>query len=1036
MAINSNHHAGEAAAAQEPERIGLRFSLQQLMAKTALADIYQATDLRTTADVPPQPALLLLVNPTVSKLEGFSTAWQQILDRPAPAAAAYPDVIAYGEHNSHYWLALSNVSGTLLSQRISELDAGGIPLKTALETLNTIHQTLDSIQAGAYGYIEPGVLHYTDRGHYRVLNAPLVKVMQLLTSVRTGTINQLALHSAYLSPSVSVGDVPVTEDDTFSAASLLYILLCGQPPFGEQSTLTAVAHGDRPLPLKKLKKDQWEAIEQALTYQRSARPENPEKFLALLKPSSRTKLLFPLAVLAAMGVIVFAGQHLVNRLTTYLPANGPNSVQSGDNHALLSNQPDTAALPSTTPADQASSTRVQNPSPTPATATASSEIPARTTASSQSSAKTAKANQQQPDVSLTNDSTTPLAANQAANTATVSSVEALAPAVATEAVSSPAAADSTPTDSNAPANNADEGSATAAQPSSDPTETTLSNAAPDNTAATTNSDSTDSSSAERAAQQQAINQLLNQATATFNAGQLEDSDSGNPGTISLLRELAAQDADNPAINTLMAKVVEKKYQQAEQRLSAKKFAEAETLVQDSDRLIREFMLTNRLQRQVRMESKVNLLREEQAQVNDLLRDARTAIGLGLLSQNDGQDHALSYLRRVLFKQPANQAAVTLLAEITATRQQTAAQALNNGQLEQARTYLRESGQLIEKYKLTDLSTDQQTIETQYAALTGQNTTGGGNTTQAGNTVGNSDQTAQPETTRQQQEAAALQQAEAARQQQLQQQAQAEAEAARQQQLQQQAEAARQQQLQAEAAKQQQLQAEAARQQQLQAEAARQQQLQTEAARQQQLQAEAARQQQLQAEAARQQQLQAEAARQQQLQAEAARQQQLQAEAARQQQLQAQAARQRQLQQQQTQINDGFTMDENGFVIGEPPINPASANSTASNNAAPAALPVERLSPNSITIQEVELNTNGTAQTVPVWEDSNLPQIQPAEATIQTQQPVVTYNSESVQAQFDNFQAQADAINATFPTEDIIPELQEVPLSVIEGSLPE
>ncbi|MGB1009232.1 MAG: hypothetical protein ACPGVP_05895, partial [Thiolinea sp.] len=217
MSINStpSTNSSNSALNKEPKLIDLRFSLRRLMARTALTDIFWANDLHGAAENKPEKnVLLLLVNPAITRLESFPAAWQQILARPAPPATAYPDVIAFGENDGDYWLALGNINGILLSERINELDQRGLPLNTALDTLHNINQTLSSIQAGAFGYIEPGALQQTDKGHYKVLNAPLVKIMQQLAGSRHGTINKLALHSSYLSPSVAVGDVPVTEDDT------------------------------------------------------------------------------------------------------------------------------------------------------------------------------------------------------------------------------------------------------------------------------------------------------------------------------------------------------------------------------------------------------------------------------------------------------------------------------------------------------------------------------------------------------------------------------------------------------------------------------------------------------------------------------------------------------------------------------------------------------------------------------------------------------------------------------------------------------
>ncbi|MEZ5450706.1 MAG: hypothetical protein R3E89_17615 [Thiolinea sp.] len=294
-----------------------RFALQRLLANTALADIYWADDRQAASEGgQQQPVLALLLNPALSSLDGFGSTWQQVMARPTPAAA-YPRIRSHGQDGSQYWLILEQAQGSLLNERMAELDKRGLPLDTALTTLENIYHALGSIQAGPFGYLEPGAIQQ-DEQHYRILNAPIVKALQLLNANGAGTINKLALHSAYLSPSVAVGDVPVTEDDSFSSACILHALLSGQPPFGEQSTLTAVTQGVTPPLLNKLNKESRETLASALLFQRSKRPENPDKLIQAIRRHNQRRLALPLAALAAAGVAVYAGYHLVSRVDDYL----------------------------------------------------------------------------------------------------------------------------------------------------------------------------------------------------------------------------------------------------------------------------------------------------------------------------------------------------------------------------------------------------------------------------------------------------------------------------------------------------------------------------------------------------------------------------------------------------------------------------------------------------------------------------------------------------------------------------------------------
>ncbi|CAA6817974.1 MAG: Unknown protein, partial [uncultured Thiotrichaceae bacterium] len=306
--MSNEHHspASMNTANQEPRLIDSRFALRHLLTKTALADIYWANDLHNATETSPEKnVLILLVTPALVHQQGFDDAWQQTLSRPPPPSTAYPHIIAYGENSGEYWLALNNIDGELLSERIKALDERGLPPDGALDMLENISHVLSGIQAGPFGYLEPGAIQQTPTG-YIILNAPLVKVQQQLTTSSRAATNKLALHSGYISPSVAVGDTPVTEDDTFSSAALLYALLAGAAPYGERSTLTSVTQEYRPAPLKKLSKSSWEVLSSALAFQRKPRAENPDKLLTALRKANKRNILFPVTVAAALGVMAFA----------------------------------------------------------------------------------------------------------------------------------------------------------------------------------------------------------------------------------------------------------------------------------------------------------------------------------------------------------------------------------------------------------------------------------------------------------------------------------------------------------------------------------------------------------------------------------------------------------------------------------------------------------------------------------------------------------------------------------------------------------
>ncbi|PID34030.1 MAG: hypothetical protein CR976_02430, partial [Thiotrichales bacterium] len=89
--MSNEHHSPIPAypADKELRLTDLRFALRDLLARTALADIYRANDRHNaTESSPGKNVLILLVNPVLVRQQGFANAWQQILSRPAPPSAA------------------------------------------------------------------------------------------------------------------------------------------------------------------------------------------------------------------------------------------------------------------------------------------------------------------------------------------------------------------------------------------------------------------------------------------------------------------------------------------------------------------------------------------------------------------------------------------------------------------------------------------------------------------------------------------------------------------------------------------------------------------------------------------------------------------------------------------------------------------------------------------------------------------------------------------------------------------------------------
>ncbi|HPY39423.1 MAG TPA: hypothetical protein PLM98_02800 [Thiolinea sp.] len=672
-----------------------RFALRRKMSFTALADVYWADDLHTpTQGEQDHIVLLILVAPVLSNISGFSKAWDAVMSRPAPPAVSYPNILDWGNEGANYWFTCTNTQGTLLSEYFNELDKRGLSPDQSFAITETVSHSLSNVQAGAFGYFEPGTTLRTDHG-YVLLNAPLVKVMHSLLLQQTGVRAPLALHSAWLSPSVAVGDMPVTEDDSFSMASLYQMLLSQQPPYGQQSTLAALARGTAVTISPKLKPEAQQLLSQALSLQRNQRPENPETLLKGLSRKNHRKLLLPIAALAALGVVVYASYHLVSKFNGLLHETTPTT------QVVATPQPTTTSTAPTEPvmvtkdqAKPASETvalvnETAKPlDPNPAATTANVQTPAATADSAADpAAQTVPVAVDSSTSSSTSESLNQAAKQDLTTTAPVTTSQDPQASASVVANTDPASLESNPTTSAA-------------------TPTAIATTDP---ASSTNVTEPVVTASNNSAAQAEVTPLILKATDAFNAGNA----TGTDGTVAILRQVWAIDRQDPNARALLNKVIAQQQQQTESHLNLNKLAEAKTALAQTDDLIREFTLTDRIEEQVRLESQIDIREREQREAGDLVQQAKAAIKRGELSKEDGNNNAMAYLNKLMFASPNNAEGRDLLTELVQTRQDQIKRSLSRNKLSRAGTYLDETSRLIRKYNLTGQTQTQAALEQDY-----------------------------------------------------------------------------------------------------------------------------------------------------------------------------------------------------------------------------------------------------------------------------------------------------------------------------------
>ena len=295
-----------------------RYSLRRCMAETALGRIWWASDQQQPSiDGEKNNVLILTILPVLAQNSVFEQALRQVLPTYHKEVPAQPQVTDNGkEEDGTRWLAIRNIRGMLLAERMQELDDRGMPQAQANNILEELSEAISHQRPeGVFGFLEPGAVLFGEGG-CRLLNSPLVTALRLASN---GIISHSGKHqsfqSGFISPEVALGDPPTPADDTFSLACIAYNLLQGEAPYQGQTTLEAAVRNASPATVKKLKPETWAALQQGISLKRSERQQTPTSLLKSLKPKKPSRLPLLAAGLTVASVVAYASYHLLTAFT-------------------------------------------------------------------------------------------------------------------------------------------------------------------------------------------------------------------------------------------------------------------------------------------------------------------------------------------------------------------------------------------------------------------------------------------------------------------------------------------------------------------------------------------------------------------------------------------------------------------------------------------------------------------------------------------------------------------------------------------------
>ncbi len=229
----------------EPQRIGGRYEVGELLGRGGMAEVRKGTDVRLGRTV----AIKRLRTDLAS-----DATFQARFRREAQSAASlnHPSIVSVydtgeemstdGSNVAQPYIVMEYVAGRTLRDIIRE--GRKILPERALEITSGVLAALDySHRAGIiHRDIKPGNVMLTPSGDVKVMDFGIARAVSDASSTMTQTAAVVGT-AQYLSPEQARGETVDSRSDVYSTGCLLYELLTGRPPFvGDSPVSVAYQH--------------------------------------------------------------------------------------------------------------------------------------------------------------------------------------------------------------------------------------------------------------------------------------------------------------------------------------------------------------------------------------------------------------------------------------------------------------------------------------------------------------------------------------------------------------------------------------------------------------------------------------------------------------------------------------------------------------------------------------------------------------------------------------------------------------------------
>ena len=298
--------------------INQRFTLQKLLGRGGMGDVYLATDERKleAQDTSPYIAIKLLGENFKHHPQAFIALQREARKTQQLAHPNIVTVYDFDRQADTVYLTMEALKGDPMDEKIKTLFKD-LPHKTIIDIINQCARGLAYAHKKGlvHSDLKPGNIFITEDNYVKLLDFGIARAFNSGIALEKNTANHKhdtvfdagelgALTPAYASLEMILGQAPTPSDDIYALGLITYELLTGTHPFAHVKEDTALEENMKPERITGISKQQWQAIEQSLSFKHEDRQANAEDFYQTFNRKSRKPLITASIAVAAAFILV------------------------------------------------------------------------------------------------------------------------------------------------------------------------------------------------------------------------------------------------------------------------------------------------------------------------------------------------------------------------------------------------------------------------------------------------------------------------------------------------------------------------------------------------------------------------------------------------------------------------------------------------------------------------------------------------------------------------------------------------------------